>query len=149
MVVNRMSRTAEVESVLLSKLHELAGQLLDCIINSKDGPDDQVHRMPQPGIGQAQRHGQEHRQYDADNGDGGVLAIEVGLGPRLNGRRDLLRRPPDVLASTANFLAGHGWQKGKDWEPGSANFAVIKEWNKSEVYAKTIGSFATQLSRAP
>ncbi|XIA62948.1 lytic transglycosylase domain-containing protein [Bradyrhizobium sp. TZ2] len=66
-----------------------------------------------------------------------------------NGRRDLLRSPPDVLASTANFLAGHGWQKGKDWEPGSANFAVIKEWNKSEVYAKTIGSFATQLSRAP
>jgi membrane-bound lytic murein transglycosylase B len=66
-----------------------------------------------------------------------------------NGRRDLLRSPPDVLASTANFLAGHGWQKGKDWEPGSANFAVIKEWNKSEVYAKTIGYFATQLSRAP
>ena len=32
-----------------------------------------------------------------------------------NGRRDLLRSPPDVLASTANFLAGHGWQKGKDW----------------------------------
>ena len=28
-----------------------------------------------------------------------------------NGRRDLLRSPPDVLASTANFLAGHGWQK--------------------------------------
>ena len=58
-----------------------------------------------------------------------------------NGRRDLLRSAPDVLASTANFLAGHGWQGGKDWEPGSANFAVIKEWNKSEVYAKTIGSF--------
>ena len=28
-----------------------------------------------------------------------------------NGRRDLLRSPQDVLASTANFLAGHGWQK--------------------------------------
>src|SRR5829696_1864543 len=66
-----------------------------------------------------------------------------------NGRRDLLRSPPDVLASTANFLANHGWQRGKEWEPGSANFAAIKEWNKSEVYAKTIGYFATQLSRAP
>src|SRR6476661_5306572 len=66
-----------------------------------------------------------------------------------NGRRDLLRSAPDVLASTANFLAAHGWQRGKDWEPGSANFAVIREWNKSEVYAKTIGHFATQLSRAP
>jgi lytic murein transglycosylase len=66
-----------------------------------------------------------------------------------NGRRDLLRSAPDVLASTANFLASHGWQRGKDWEPGSPNFAVIKEWNKSEVYARTIASFATQLSRAP
>ena len=41
-----------------------------------------------------------------------------------NGRRDLLRSVPDVLASTANFLASYGWQRGKDWEPGSANFAV-------------------------
>jgi lytic murein transglycosylase len=66
-----------------------------------------------------------------------------------NGRRDLLHSAPDVLASTANFLASHGWQRGKDWEPRSANFAVIKEWNKSEVYARTIGYFATQLSRVP
>ena len=66
-----------------------------------------------------------------------------------NGKRDLLRSVPDVLASTANFLASKGWQRGKDWEPGSANFAVIKEWNKSEVYARTIGYFATQLARSP
>ncbi|QWG16235.1 lytic murein transglycosylase [Bradyrhizobium sediminis] len=66
-----------------------------------------------------------------------------------NGRRDLLRSAPDVLASTANYLAGHGWQRGKDWEPGSANFAVIQQWNKSEVYSKTIAHFASQLSRAP
>jgi lytic murein transglycosylase len=66
-----------------------------------------------------------------------------------NGRRDLLRSAPDVLASTANYLAGHGWQRGKGWDPGSANFDVIKEWNKSEVYAKTIGYFASQLDRAP
>jgi lytic murein transglycosylase len=66
-----------------------------------------------------------------------------------NGRRDLFRSAPDVLASTANFLASKGWQRGKDWEPGSPNFAVIKEWNKSEVYAKTIGYFASQLARAP
>jgi len=66
-----------------------------------------------------------------------------------NGRRDLLRSAPDVLASTANFLAGHGWQRGKEWQAGGANFAVIKQWNKSEVYSKTIAHFATQLSRAP
>jgi membrane-bound lytic murein transglycosylase B len=66
-----------------------------------------------------------------------------------NGRRDLLRSPADVLASTANFLKGYGWQKGKDWQPGSPNFPVLQQWNKSDVYAKTVATFATQLSRAP
>jgi lytic murein transglycosylase len=66
-----------------------------------------------------------------------------------NGRRDLLRSAPDVLASTANFLSSYGWQRGKGWEPGSANFKVLQEWNKSDVYAKTIGYFATQLAHAP
>ena len=66
-----------------------------------------------------------------------------------NGRPDLLRSAPDVLASTANYLAGHGWQRGKDWEPGSANFAVIQQWNKSQVYSRTIAYFASQLSRTP
>ena len=66
-----------------------------------------------------------------------------------NGHRDLLRSVPDVLASTANYLASYGWQKGKDWQPGSPNFPVIQQWNKSEVYSKTIAYFATQLARAP
>jgi lytic murein transglycosylase len=66
-----------------------------------------------------------------------------------NGRRDLLHSAPDVLASTANYLAGYGWQRGKDWDPGSANFAVIQQWNKSDVYAKTIAYFASQLQHAP
>src|ERR1700727_1897233 len=62
-----------------------------------------------------------------------------------NGRRDLLRSPADVLASTANFLQNHGWQKGKDWQPGSPNFPVLQEWNKSDVYRKTVASSATHL----
>jgi lytic murein transglycosylase len=66
-----------------------------------------------------------------------------------NGRRDLLHSAPDVLASTANYLASYGWQRGKDWAPGTPNFNVIQQWNKSEVYAKTIGYFATQLAHAP
>jgi lytic murein transglycosylase len=66
-----------------------------------------------------------------------------------NGRRDLLRSAPDVLASTANYLASKGWQRGKDWQPGSPNFDVIQQWNKSEVYSKTIAYFATQLTHAP
>jgi lytic murein transglycosylase len=66
-----------------------------------------------------------------------------------NGRRDLLHSPADVLASTANYLASYGWQRGKAFEPGSPNFAVIQQWNKSEVYAKTIAYFANQLAHAP
>jgi lytic murein transglycosylase len=66
-----------------------------------------------------------------------------------NGRRDLMHSAIDVLASTANYLSGHGWQRGKDWEPGGPNFSALQQWNKSEVYAKTIASFATQLSRVP
>lgn len=62
-----------------------------------------------------------------------------------NGRRDLLNSVPDVLASTANYLKSHGWQRGKGWGPGEPNFAAIKEWNKAEVYAKTIALFAQKL----
>jgi lytic murein transglycosylase len=66
-----------------------------------------------------------------------------------NGKRDLLRSAPDVLASTANYLASYGWQRGKDWDPGSPNFAVLQQWNKSEVYTKTVAYFASQLARQP
>ncbi|MEY9589077.1 lytic murein transglycosylase [Bradyrhizobium yuanmingense] len=66
-----------------------------------------------------------------------------------NGKRDLLHNVPDVLASTANYLVGYGWQRGKDWQPGSPNFEVLKQWNKSEVYSKTVAYFAAQLARAP
>jgi len=66
-----------------------------------------------------------------------------------NGRRDLMHNAPDVLASTANYLKGYGWQRGKDWEPGSPNFQVLQQWNKSDVYARTIAAFATQLAHAP
>jgi lytic murein transglycosylase len=66
-----------------------------------------------------------------------------------NGKRDLLHSAPDVLASTANFLASNGWQRDKDWEPGGANFGVLQQWNKSEVYSKTIGYFASELAKVP
>jgi lytic murein transglycosylase len=61
------------------------------------------------------------------------------------GRRDLVHSVPDVLASTANYLKSKGWQRGQGWGPGQPNFAVIQEWNKAEVYAKTIAAFADKL----
>jgi lytic murein transglycosylase len=63
-----------------------------------------------------------------------------------DGRKDLIHSVPDVLASTANFLAGHGWQRGAGWQQGSANYGVIAEWNKADVYDQTIAAMADQLS---
>jgi len=62
-----------------------------------------------------------------------------------NGRRDLIRSVPDVLASTANYLKGYGWKPGAPFGEGSENYAVLKEWNKSPVYQKTISVFAQRL----
>jgi lytic murein transglycosylase len=63
-----------------------------------------------------------------------------------NGRRDLIHSVPDMLASTANFLKAHGWRSGQGWGPGSANYGVIQEWNKAQVYVKTISVMADKLS---
>jgi lytic murein transglycosylase len=62
-----------------------------------------------------------------------------------NGKRDLLHSPADVLASTANYLASYGWKRGQPWDPGSANFSVLQQWNRSDVYTRTVASFADQL----
>ena len=62
-----------------------------------------------------------------------------------DGRRDLVNSVPDILASTANFLKGHGWRTGGSWEPGSANYNVIRDWNRAQVYQRTISVMATRL----
>jgi lytic murein transglycosylase len=62
-----------------------------------------------------------------------------------DGRRDLVNSVPDILASTANFLKGHGWRTGGSWEPGSANYGVIRDWNRAQVYQQTISVMATRL----
>ena len=63
-----------------------------------------------------------------------------------NGRRDLIHSVPDVLASTANYLKGYGWQPGKPWDEGTPNFQVLLQWNASQVYTKTVAYFADQLA---
>jgi len=63
-----------------------------------------------------------------------------------NGRRDLIRSVPDVLASTANYLKSYGWHRGEPWGEGTPNFDVLREWNKAEVYARTLAYFAQRLA---
>jgi lytic murein transglycosylase len=119
------------------RAEEFRSQLMDAlrIVERGDIPAAEMRGAWAGEIGQTQFMPSSYLKYAVDF-DG-------------NGRRDLLRSAPDVLASTANYLASYGWQRGKEWEPGSANFAVIQQWNKSEVYAKTVAYFATQLSHAP
>jgi lytic murein transglycosylase len=62
-----------------------------------------------------------------------------------DGRRDLVHSAADALASAANYLKGHGWQRGQRWNEGDPNFEAIRGWNKAMVYAKTIAAFAERL----
>ena len=62
-----------------------------------------------------------------------------------DGRRDLVHSVPDLLASTANFLKSHGWNPGQGWGPGSPNYTVLAQWNKAQVYQRTIAVMAERL----
>ncbi len=62
------------------------------------------------------------------------------------GTPDIIHNSADALASTAAFLAGHGWKRGAGWNEGEPNFPVILEWNAAPIYAKTIALFADKLA---
>jgi lytic murein transglycosylase len=63
-----------------------------------------------------------------------------------NGRVDLIRSTSDVLASTANLLSSYGWRSGGGYNPGEANFSVLKSWNKSDNYQKAIALMASKIA---
>ena len=71
--------------------------------------------------------------------------IKYGVDYDGNGHVDLRHSVPDVLASTANLLKVNGWKAGAPFGEGSENFQVMREWNRSEVYRKTMHYFAQQL----
>jgi lytic murein transglycosylase len=61
--------------------------------------------------------------------------------------RDLRSDSTAALSATADYLQSYGWQRSAGWEPGQPNFAVLKQWNDSDVYARTIASFATRMDQ--
>jgi lytic murein transglycosylase len=71
--------------------------------------------------------------------------IKYGVDYDGNGHIDLRRSIPDVLASTANLLKVNGWKAGAPYGEGTANFEVMREWNRSVVYRKTMVLFAEKL----
>ena len=71
--------------------------------------------------------------------------IKYGVDYDGDGHVDLRHSVPDVLASTANLLKTNGWRAGAPFGEGTANFDVMREWNRAEVYRKTIALFAERL----
>lgn len=61
-----------------------------------------------------------------------------------NGRVDLTSQA-DALASTANFLRGKGWQPGQPYGEGTANYAVLGEWNAATVYQQALAIMGTEI----
>jgi lytic murein transglycosylase len=64
------------------------------------------------------------------SGDGG--------GINLNGKAD-------ALASTANFLRAHGWQRGAGYQPGETNFTALKGWNAASVYQEALAIMGKEI----
>jgi membrane-bound lytic murein transglycosylase B len=62
-----------------------------------------------------------------------------------DGRADLVGSSDDALASTANYLVGHGWRPKEPYREGTPNFAALGEWNSSEVVRKAIVAFASKI----
>jgi lytic murein transglycosylase len=71
--------------------------------------------------------------------------VKYGVDYDGNGHVDLRHSVPDVLASTANLLKTNGWRAGAPFGEGTENFQVMREWNRSEIYRKTMVLFAEKL----
>ena len=71
--------------------------------------------------------------------------IKYGVDYDGNGHVDLRHSVPDVLASTANLLKTNGWRTGAPFGEGTPNFEVMREWNRSVVYRKTMVLFSERL----
>jgi lytic murein transglycosylase len=75
--------------------------------------------------------------------------IKYGIDYDGNGRVDLRHSVADVLASTANLLKVNGWRAGAPYAMGTANFEVMREWNRSEIYRRALVLFAERLGGRP
>jgi membrane-bound lytic murein transglycosylase B len=70
--------------------------------------------------------------------------LRYGVDGDGNGTVDL-RNKADALASTANFLRGHGWQPGAGYQPGQPNFGAIQGWNAASVYQRAIAVIGAEI----
>ena len=71
--------------------------------------------------------------------------VKFGVDGDGDGRVDLVRSRADALASTANFLRGHGWQPGAGYQEGEPNYAVLGQWNAATVYQQALAIMGPQI----
>ncbi|WP_254691381.1 lytic murein transglycosylase [Shinella daejeonensis] len=71
--------------------------------------------------------------------------LKYGVDGDGNGRIDLVGSRADALASTANFLRGHGWAPGAGYQPGQPNFAALQGWNAASVYQQAIAIIGAEI----
>jgi lytic murein transglycosylase len=71
--------------------------------------------------------------------------IKYGVDFDGDGRVDLRHSVPDVLASTAHLIQANGWHAGERFDEGTANFEVLRQWNHSDLYRRTLVFFAQRL----
>ena len=97
--------------------------------------------------------GNRHRRDRADHGvvEVGAMHGEIGhtqflpknvLQYGVGGSMD---NAQTALASTANFLKGHGWRAGGGYQPGETNFGAIQAWNAASVYQRAIAVIGKQI----
>ncbi len=60
-----------------------------------------------------------------------------------NGSVDMVRSKADALASTARFLAAHGFSA--NYQPGEPGFAALQGWNAAGVYQKAIAIIGAEI----
>lgn len=67
-----------------------------------------------------------------------VNVLKYGVDGDGSGHIDMITSKADALASTANFLVGHGWRRGAGYQQGEPNYAAIQGWNAATVYQQAI-----------
>lgn len=67
------------------------------------------------------------------------------FGSSLDGGGVNLNQKADALASTANFLRGHGWRPGAGYSPGQPNFAALQGWNAASVYQQALAIMGNEI----
>lgn len=71
--------------------------------------------------------------------------VKFGVDGDGNGHIDMVRSKADALASTANFLRGHGWRSGAGYQPGQPNFGALQGWNAASVYQQAIAIIGAEI----